>query len=324
MSQSFFKENNVTQIIKITLISSTTNNMFRKSILLILILTTFSSLGDANPLMSRTEYYNKYQNLAVEQMQTYGIPASITLAQGILESNSGSSILATKAHNHFGIKCHSNWTGEKIYLDDDAANECFRSYDKAEESYIDHSEFLKKGKRYQFLFSYNQTDYVNWARGLKQAGYATNPKYADLLIQIIEELKLNKLDEGITPLVSSFKNEAIQNNSRTTHINQVDFVIAKPGDTYYQIARRNGITLRQIHKYNDIDSKKDVLLPGEMVYLEPKRHHSRKKDFIVLEKTMTLREVSQQEAIRLKSLMRKNQSSSPDEQLPKGDQVFLR
>ena len=296
-----------------------TNHVF-----IALIFLTLSNLVLATPIFSKKDYSLKFQNIAIEQMNRYRIPASITLAQGILESNSGNSALATKANNHFGIKCHSDWTGEKIYMDDDAANECFRSYNKVEESYIDHSEFLKKGKRYQFLFSYDRTDYVNWAKGLKQAGYATNPNYAELLIQIIDELKLNKLDEGMAPLVSSFKNEAIEIKSKTSQTNQVDFVIAKPGDTYYQIARRNGITLRQIHKYNDVESKKDVMLTGEAVYLEPKRNHSRKKDFIVLEKNMTLREVSQQEAVKLKSLMRKNQSSSPDEQLTKGDQVFLR
>lgn len=280
-------------------------------------------MANANPIMSKSDYSNTFQNLAIQQMEIYKIPASITLAQGILESNCGNSTLATKANNHFGIKCHSDWTGEKVFMDDDAENECFRSYKKVEESYIDHSEFLKKGKRYQFLFQYDLDDYKNWAYGLKQAGYATNPKYAEQLIQIIEELQLNKLDENSNKLFSSVKQE-LTSVSHSNQINDVNCVIAVKGDTYYQIAKKHNITLRQLHKYNDFDKKKETLLPGEIIFTEPKRNHSRKKEFIVLEKNMTLREVSQQEAVKLKSLMRKNQSSSPDEQLTKGEKVFLR
>lgn len=276
------------------------------------------------PLLSKREYTSKFEQIAIEQMNQYNIPASITLAQGILESNSGNSILASKANNHFGIKCHSNWSGETIYMDDDAANECFRSYNNAEDSYIDHSEFLKKGKRYQFLFQYKLDDYKSWAHGLKQAGYATNPKYAELLIQIIEELSLYKLDNGSNHLFSSNESQFKSASEKFTHKNNVDYVIAKKGDTYFQIARKYGITLRQIRKYNDVQSKKDILKPGDLVFLEPKRIRSRNKDVFIVEKSMTLREVSQQEAIRLKSLMRKNQSSSPDEQLTKGEKVFLR
>ena len=274
------------------------------------------------PILSKKEYTSKFEDIAIEQMHQYGIPASITLAQGILESNSGNSVLATKANNHFGIKCHSDWNGEKVFMDDDAANECFRSYNKVEESYVDHSEFLKKGKRYQFLFQYELDDYKNWAYGLKQAGYATNPKYAEQLIQIIEELELNKLDAGSKKLFSSY--ESVLNSGTKSHTNDVNYVVATKGDTYFQIARKNNITLRQLHKYNDFENKKETLLPGDIVFIEPKRHCSKKKDFIILEKPMTLREVSQLEAIRLKSLMRKNQSSSPDEQLTKGEKVFLR
>jgi uncharacterized FlgJ-related protein len=252
----------------------------------------------------------------------YRIPSSIIIAQGILESNSGNSVLAKKANNHFGIKCHDTWNGEKIYMDDDASNECFRSYSSVEESYKDHSEFLKNGKRYQFLFTYSIDDYKNWAYGLKKAGYATNPEYAEQLIKIIEELKLNKVREDFKTLISSsfstFTNE-IQN-----HSNDVNFIVAKQGDTFYQIACKSGLTLRQLHKYNDFESKKEILKVGDLVYLEPKRYRSKSKKELTLQKSMTLREVSQQEAIRLKSLMRKNQCSSPDEQLPIGEKIFLR
>ena len=291
---------------------------------LVLFSLTLSKLVLCTPILSKKEYSSKFEKIAIDQMNKYSIPASITLAQGILESNSGNSILATKANNHFGIKCHKDWNGEKIFMDDDAANECFRSYTKVEDSYLDHSEFLKKGKRYQFLFQFELDDYKNWAYGLKQAGYATNPKYADQLIQIIEELHLNKLDIGSKELFSSSESQLTKDLEKFTHKNNVDYVVAKKGDTYYQIARKNNITLRQIRKYNDLSSKNDILKTGDFVYIEPKRMHSREKEVLVLNKPMTLREVSQQEAIRLKSLMRKNQSSSPDEQLTKGEKVFLR
>jgi hypothetical protein len=135
---------------------------------------------------STQDYINTYTKIAIEQEKQYGIPACITLAQGILESGSGRSRLATEANNHFGIKCHNEWKGKKIYKDDDKQNECFRVYDNAEQSYIDHSLFLVGKKRYADLFKLKITDYKGWAKGLKQAGYATNPKYPQLLIDIIE------------------------------------------------------------------------------------------------------------------------------------------
>ena len=145
--------------------------------------------------MSRQEYIEKYKDIAIREMDKTGIPASITLAQGCLESGNGNSELAQKAKNHFGIKCHSSWKGEGFYMDDDAKDECFRVYKDPEESYKDHSEFLVNGSRYDFLFELKPTDYKGWAHGLKKAGYATNPKYPDLLIKIIEDEELNLLDE---------------------------------------------------------------------------------------------------------------------------------
>lgn len=142
------------------------------------------------------DYLNKYSSLAVSEMKRTGIPASITLAQGMLESNYGRSRLATQGNNHFGIKCHSNWTGRKIYHDDNRRGECFRVYSSAEESYIDHSEFLVNGSRYRDLFRLSPTDYKGWAHGLKKAGYATDPKYPQLLIRKIEEYRLWAYDTG--------------------------------------------------------------------------------------------------------------------------------
>ena len=271
---------------------------------------------------SKLQYKQHYQSIAIEQMQLYKIPASITLAQGILESGSGNSALAKEYNNHFGIKCHSNWTGEKAYFDDDAKNECFRAYKKVEDSYKDHSLFLTNNKRYQGLFSLNTSDYKGWAKGLKEAGYATSPSYATLLITIIEELKLYELDNNTTPNNPIFSNALTSEN--LMHSNHVQFVKAKAGDSYYKISKRHGITLRQLHKYNEQIPSIDILEEGTIIYLAPRRNHSRVKKYIVLDEPKTLREIAQQEAVKLKPIMRKNEISSPDEQLPKGEKIFLR
>lgn len=144
--------------------------------------------------ITREQYIGMYKEIAVRQMNLYGIPASIIMAQACLESNNGNSELARNANNHFGIKGHNGWNGRVYLHDDETKNEKFRAYKTAEESFKDHSEFLKSGKRYAFLFSYDKTDYVSWAHGLKQAGYATNPKYAQLLIKVIEDNDLHRLD----------------------------------------------------------------------------------------------------------------------------------
>jgi hypothetical protein len=151
-----------------------------------------------NKSNSTQDYINNYAKIAIEQEKQYGIPACITLAQGILESGSGRSRLATEANNHFGIKCHNDWKGKTIYKDDDKQNECFRVYDNAELSFIDHSLFLVGKKRYADLFKLEITDYKSWAKGLKQAGYATNPKYPQLLIDIIELYDLANISQTYT------------------------------------------------------------------------------------------------------------------------------
>ena len=152
--------------------------------------------ASAQPKLTREQYIDKYKDLALEQMDIYGIPASIKLAQAMLESDNGNGRLAREANNHFGIKCKSTWRGETISHDDDAAGECFRKYASPEESFRDHSEFLDKSDRYQELFKLDPLDYKGWAHGLKKAGYATNPRYAELLIKIIDDNKLYLLDEG--------------------------------------------------------------------------------------------------------------------------------
>jgi hypothetical protein len=228
-------------------------HLFRVNIFFVVFFLISGKLN-ANIELSKQEYRVKFEQIALNHQLEYHIPASITLAQGILESNSGNSTLAKKANNHFGIKCHANWIGEKIYLDDDAANECFRSYTSVEESFKDHSQFLKNGKRYQFLFSYSVDDYKNWAYGLKKAGYATNPEYAELLIKIIEELNLYKLSDNYKPIVSS--NIPILSNELQIqiHSNDVNFIYGQTKTFYLEAIQnfKNEIGEKSEYIYNSI------------------------------------------------------------------------
>lgn len=285
--------------------------------------------------ISKEEYVESWRQVAIRQMIDNKIPASITLAQGILESASGNSDLARKGNNHFGIKCHG-WEGDKMYLNDDTENECFRVYPNAEESYIDHGKFLTSKERYSKLFTYEQTDYKSWAKGLKEAGYATNPKYPDLLIEIIEGLKLNELDKlgdptpnkGIELTANTNGNSTITiyENTHTicTHENKVKYIIAKKGDTFYKISKEFDLGLWQLYRYNDYGAKKDVLEEGDIVYIQPKRKKAKDKDAVFQVKTaISYRQLSQQEAVKLESLLKMNHAISPDEKLEKGKIVIL-
>ncbi|MEG1510597.1 MAG: glucosaminidase domain-containing protein [Bacteroidales bacterium] len=168
------------------------------------ILLIFFSSSIIAQKITREQYISTYKDIAIHQMKIYGIPASIILAQACLESGNGNSRLALKANNHFGIKCHDTWKGKRLYNDDDEKGECFRKYNNPEDSYKDHSEFLKNGRRYQSLFDIKKTDYKAWAHGLKAAGYATNPKYAPMLIEIIEKNELYKYDSNWASLKSEY------------------------------------------------------------------------------------------------------------------------
>lgn len=159
--------------------------------------------------ITREQYINLYKDIAIHQMKLYGIPASIIMAQACLESGDGNSRLAVKGNNHFGIKCHNTWQGRRIYRNDDERGECFRRYSNPEDSFKDHSEFLKNGKRYQSLFDLKKTDYKAWAHGLKAAGYATNPKYASMLIEIIETNNLQRFDSGWAMAKAKYNEEKI-------------------------------------------------------------------------------------------------------------------
>ncbi len=265
--------------------------------------------------ISRKEYIEKYSSLAVKQMHQYKIPASITLAQAILESNNGNSRLAVKANNHFGIKCHG-WEGKKIFADDDKKNECFRNYKNVLESFVDHSLFLNKYSRYEFLFDYKITDYKSWAKGLKKAGYATNSKYPELLIKIIEENKLYQFDrEKIDKNLISGKRNIYM------HPNKIKYVISQNQETYETIAKSLNIKLKQILKYND-DNKLSVLKVGTKVFIQPKRNRSKQRTHVV-NKGEDLRSISQTYGIKMKSLKKRNELILKNG-LNNGDKLRLR
>lgn len=281
---------------------------------------------------TQEEYVAKWKSVAVSQMIQSKIPASITMAQGILESGNGNSVLAQQANNHFGIKCHE-WTGATLYLDDDKPNECFRSYASADESFADHSKFLTERSRYAKLFTLSVTDYKGWAQGLKDAGYATNPKYPQLLIDLIEKLKLYELDKaGSTTsdpsemLVASSKTGSSTESKHSVmiHKNKIKYIVARKGDTYYRISKEFGMGLWQLYRYNDFGERKDVLEEGDIIYLQPKRRKSKSNETFSVSDPVSLRSISQIEGIKLESLMDKNNISSPDELLPKGEKISLK
>lgn len=277
-------------------------------------------------LISRSEYIASWKFVAIEQMNLTGIPASITMAQGILESGSGNSKLAREGKNHFGIKCHG-WEGDKMYVDDDVKNECFRVYKDAKDSYQDHSDFLKKYKRYEFLFTYKSTDYKSWARGLKEAGYATNPSYAESLIKLIEEEKLFELDkQQLSPetIFAADIQKSFTKHTFYTNSNGTNYILVKKGDTFFKISEELGISMTVLRKYNDFHSDKEFLVPGEKIYVQQKVRKSKKEKFIILDSKKTLREISQEKGIRLKSLVKKNNTFIADQHLPKGTKVFLK
>jgi len=292
-------------------------NLLKSTYLLIALLVF--NLGFAQSTkISRQQYIDTWSDEAVKQMKKYGIPASITLAQGILESADGNSMLARKGNNHFGIKCHG-WSGPGIYKDDDAKNECFRKYKNALESYEDHSVFLLK-PRYAFLFEYKTTDYKAWAHGLKKAGYATNPKYPELLIKIIEENNLQRFDteqKGKKPVAEQPKPKPSgkpqgDNNTiewgvgREVFVsdNKVKFVFAKAGDTYQSIAKATDLGKWQLLKYNETKGER-TLQEGERVYLQPKRTKANKSSHTV-QPGETLYDISQLYAVKMKNLQKYN------------------
>ena len=301
----------------------------------------------SNPTkLTRSEYIETYAPFAVKEMLISGVPASITLAQGILESGDGNSSLARNARNHFGIKCHGMWEGEKYYMDDDAKNECFRVYVSVFDSYRDHSEFLSGRNRYASLFELRRTDYKGWAHGLKKAGYATNPKYPALLIRIIEENSLAKYDrmksvpKGGAKLSKDGKPEKGGEKTKNSHTNnpkeavvstssrqmylrnEIRYVKVEEGDTYKSLERMLQVRPWQLMKYNDKTSSA-MLIPGEILYLQPKRTKNRKHSYHIVAEGETLRWISQEYGVKLKNLYRHNEYNIGEEPAP-GKKVWLR
>ena len=284
----------------------------------------------------REAYIELYKHIAIEEMNRSGIPASIKLAQGILESASGASTLAVKANNHFGVKCGSRWAGATYYhFDDDydrngnLIKSCFRKYQSPEESYKAHTEFLMSGARYEFLFSYPKTDYKNWARGLKKAGYATNPQYANLLIRIIEQSDLAKFDR-MTEEVIVYETENPKNPDKVQSVkrrksvnNQVKIIIAAAGDTYAELSETLDIPRKKLLKYNDAKSGQ-AIQQGDYIYMQPKRKKYRyKKDFHIIKNDDTMYQLSQKYGIRLECLYKRNRMKSNTEPA-EGQRIYLR
>lgn len=250
-------------------------------------------------------------------MRRTGIPASIKLAQGILESSFGNSPLATEANNHFGIKCHTGYQGKGYYMTDDAVNECFRMYEKPEESFYDHSEFLKLRPRYTDLFKLDPKDYKGWARGLKEAGYATNPQYANLLIRMIEDRKLHDFDTADPELSKSLKTEedVIKTfENKLVLFNGLKTVIAQPKQTFVDIGEKFGESYKNMKKHNEYenDDSNYYLIPGSKVYLQNKKTKGISFNHKVQENE-TMHIIAQKEGIQLKKLYEYNLMNVGDE-----------
>ena len=280
---------------------------------LTLLILTFASAGYAQPSKANSEQYIlKYKELAIGEMYRTGVPASITLAQGIIESQNGNSRLAREANNHFGIKCKTGWTGKSITADDDEQGECFRAYETALESYKDHSNFLRDNWRYSECFKLDRTDYSGWAEGLRKAGYATNPKYNTLITGIIDRYQLHQYD--LAPMPDGIVPEYELKN------NNVPLVYAKEGESIDIIAQKNDIDSKQIYRYNDLP-KGVSIEPGDIVYLKPKRRKG-SEPYHIVQEGENMRDVSQIYGIKLKQLYKKNHISPGDEAAP-GTKLYL-
>lgn len=273
------------------------------------------------------QYIEQYWQIAVEEMHRSRIPASITLAQGIIESGNGNSRLAMVGNNHFGIKCRKEWKGDTIRHDDDAPQECFRKYNSALESYKDHSDFLKKGARYAFLFDLDMHDYKGWAHGLKKAGYATNPRYAEILIGVIERNNLHRFDhmkpgeKQIEQIAEEKKDIILQEQQKGLVINGVQAMVVAPGESYASIALANDMRVWQIYKYNDL-TKDAQIKTGDTLYLKPKNYKGAVAEHVVAGNE-TMHTISQRYAIKLSRLLSLNRMQEGQEP-ERGETILLR
>ena len=314
--------------------------MKRRLFPILLLLFVFCGLS-AQERITRQEYIERYKAIAIRQMVEYGIPASITLAQACLESGDGNSTLAIEGNNHFGIKCHG-WQGAKIHHDDDQLQECFRKYDKVEDSYRDHSEFLRYRDRYAFLFELDPKDYRGWAFGLKKAGYATAPEYAQRLIAIIEANNLSQYDapaeenpevEALpTPItaeksvrITPDKGSPLYRISLARQVysrNGVTYILAEGYDTYETLAKEFRLFRRELLRFNDMREEIPIVA-GQVIYLEKKRTRSAKfLEMHVAEEGETMYDLSQRYAVRLRNLYMYNGMKEGEEPVP-GQKIYL-
>lgn len=318
----------------------------RKSLILIIVLLYLIPINIySQSKITREKYIDTYKDIAIKQMRSHGIPASITLAQGCLESGDGNSRLAVKGNNHFGIKCH-DWKGPTIRQNDDKRKECFRKYRHAEASYKDHADFLRYRDRYAFLFELEPTDYKAWAYGLKKAGYATDPKYAIRLIKIIEDNELYKYDTKLaskekirkyTPPTPShleslkeYKPAKASKFYRYSQIrtlykrNRCTYILAGPNDTYAGIAKEYNLFKKELLRFNDL-KKDSPIKSGTIVYLELKASRASKHlDVHIAEGNETYYEISQRYAIRLDRIFELNDIPKDKKKPTKNDTIFLR
>lgn len=301
--------------------------MNRNSYMAILLFFAVVSANAQTPRWNQRfqSYIDKYKDVAIQEMLRYNIPASITLAQGLLESGAGESELCRKGNNHFGIKCH-DWTGAKVYHDDDASGECFRSYRTALESFEDHSKFLTNSKRYSRLFQLKRTDYKGWAHGLKECGYATNPQYAYSLINLIELYKLSDYDRA-----TSYDKFLAQHTGKAPKqaephaikfYNHNYYLYARKGDTFRSLAEEVGVKAKKLAKYNERDIN-DVLEQGEIVYMKKKQKRADRNymdPVHVVKAGESMYLISQLYGMQLKYLYTLNHLS-PDYQIKVGDRL---
>ena len=312
---------------------------------IILLLAVLPGYGQQR--MTRQEYIDRYKDAAIQYMKTHGIPASITLAQGCLESADGNSDLAVKANNHFGIKCHNDWKGPTYYKKgDDPGKSCYRKYRNASESFKDHSDFLRYGQRYAFLFDLEITDYKGWSHGLKKAGYATDSKYAQKLIKIIEDYRLYSFDRELSAkaeenrnILPPSPNEIMKvmelNPARTSLLykysrnrtiyqrNGVPYILAGDMDTYETLAEEYNLFTRELLRYNDLKDPVD-LVPGTVVYLQRKKAKAQKHmEIHIAVDGDTYYDIAQKYGVRLRQLFKYNDYRDGDI-LHVGDEIFLR
>lgn len=309
----------------------------------IIFLFLFTTLSAFAQKLTSEDYISKYKDLAISEMKRMGIPAAITIAQGILESENGNSDLAIRSNNHFGIKCKSSWTGDSVLHDDDEKAECFRAYNNVEESYRDHSNFLRGSARYAGLFQLDPTDYKGWAYGLRKAGYATNPRYPEILIRNIEKYNLEQYtldnaDEVAVFDVANAKPDPIKVSpvqlekeldndqssfvaNSTTSINGIKALFVEKGTSLLAIATQNNIKLSKLLEMNDLT--KDGLLESDgIIFLEKKKKEGN-RNYTAALAGESLHDISQKNGIILKSLCEYNQLKE-DAVLPAGTQLLLK